>query len=548
MSDLDDRLSRAMGDLVATPLAEPESVPQLQKRARRHRVRRALAGGTACAIVIATVAGVLVVRDHNHAKNDVQLLAPNVLLGDIDAVVLSSKFDENGARQRIPASVRAELAQIPGVQEASGIVQRFVAVDEGPEVPRPGNLPRTPILFTYHEPSEINVLEGALPTTADQIVIDRDFATRYDVGIGDDVTLSLDGTFATVNGSSPRLVKRSVSGIFDVPGLDTGGIPLAAIPATQPLEDGTFDRIDLAVADGADLETVRAAVAQVLGDGYVTLTPTELGLADQRSAELDIQHAYWALLGTDSDERFAAREPDGTTQQQSDDAYAKYRATADQAELRIQRVNFLAPDRASLVYRIYFGGAPSPIITAPQNGEAVLVDGKWRIAASTACQLATYVGQRCASFADEPIRPPDGWDPPDTLADAAAAFGTMADPDATVDARLAAVASSADETDAEHRATVAAGVAHDRAYSGQVHFFVLGVRDHHDGHAEVLYSLATDGGGPTSPYPLIGNSFHLDHGWVASAEYACGLTGLATQGCAPPDVTGAVTSVPATGP
>src|SRR5262245_31353651 len=122
MTDLDDRLTSAFGRLAAPEIAEPEPVAQLQRRARRHRARRVLATATACAVLIAGVAGVLIATRRG-GPNGVQLLAPNVLLGDIDAVVLATKFDENGARQRIPASVRDQLAHVPGVEEASGIVQ-----------------------------------------------------------------------------------------------------------------------------------------------------------------------------------------------------------------------------------------------------------------------------------------------------------------------------------------------------------------------------------------------------------------------------------------
>ena len=129
MTELDDRLSAALGRLTDTPLAEPEPVPSLRKRARRHRTRRALAATTACALACGALAGVLIVTHDGHdAPNDLRLLAPNVLLGDIDAVVLSNTYDENGARGRIPTSVRDQLAAIPGVQEASGIVQRFAPI------------------------------------------------------------------------------------------------------------------------------------------------------------------------------------------------------------------------------------------------------------------------------------------------------------------------------------------------------------------------------------------------------------------------------------
>ena len=289
----------------------------------------------------------IVTHDGHDAPNDLRLLAPNVLLGDIDAVVLSNTYDENGARGRIPTSVRDQLAAIPGVQEASGIVQRFAPISAGGELqpfsPSASGPPRTPVLFSYHEGSEVSLVAGALPTRADQLLIDRDLADRIDVSVGDQVTLDLEpSATGAARRSGHRGVPRTVSGIFDLPGIDTTGVPLAAVPATQPLEDGTFDRIDLALDPGADLEAVRAAVAGVLGDAYVTLTPTQLGLADQRDAEIGIQHAYWALLSPNAEERYAAREFDGTTREQADEGYARYKDTADQAELRIQRVNFVA--------------------------------------------------------------------------------------------------------------------------------------------------------------------------------------------------------------
>jgi hypothetical protein len=564
MAELDDRLSAALGRLTDTPLAEPEPVPALRKRARRHRTRRALAATTACALACGALVGVLVVTHdgHDDAPNDLRLLAPNVLLGDIDAVVLSNTYDENGARNPIPASVRNQLAAIPGVQEASGIVQRFVPITAGDDVQQfhasADGPPRTPVLFSYHEGSEVALVAGALPTQADQLLIDRDLADRIDASVGDRVTLELG---PPPPGNSGAGVSRTVSGIFELPAIDTAGVPLAAVPATQPLEDGTFDRIDLALDPDADLEAVRAAVAGVLGDAYVTLTPTQLGLADQRDAEIGIQHAYWSLLSRNAEERYAAREFDGTTREQADEGYARYKDTADQAELRIQRVNFVAPDRANVVYRIYYGGAPSPIITDPQNGAAVLVDGQWRIAASTTCQLATYVGQQCAAFADKPVQPPDGWNAVDSALQIAAPFRVVADPDATVDARVAAIATSPSLSPAAQRAAILDGVAHDRKYSGRTRFLVIGLRDLGD-HAQVLYSLTVDGAdGLNTPYPVIGNAVHVGDQWLVDSQYLCGIVGLAQQGCpATENVTGAgpvttmtapagfPTSVPATTP
>src|SRR5262245_56466121 len=164
MTDLDDRLESAFGRVTTPGIAEPEPVAQLQRRAHRHRARRALATATACAVVFGAVAGVLVAARHHGSSNDVQLLAPNVLLGDIDAVVLSSRFDESGARKPIPASVRDQLTLVPGVEEASGIVQRFTP-EVSNEVPPSASdgPPRTPILFSYHEAAAMRLRQGARP-------------------------------------------------------------------------------------------------------------------------------------------------------------------------------------------------------------------------------------------------------------------------------------------------------------------------------------------------------------------------------------------------
>ena len=183
------------------------------------------------------------------------------------------------------------------------------------------------------------------------------------------------------------------------------------------------------------------------------------------------------------------------------------------------------------MYRIYYGGSPSPIITGPQNGAAVLVDGKWRIAVATTCQLATYVGQQCATSADKPVQPPDGWSAVDTAPEIVAPFRVVADPDATTDARVAAIATSPTLTPDQQRFAIQAGVADDRQYSGRTKFIVIGVRDLGD-HAQVLYSLTVDGADElNTPYPVIGNALHGTGQWQVDPQYLCGIVGLAQQGC-----------------
>jgi hypothetical protein len=272
---------------------------------------------------------------------------------------------------------------------------------------------------------------------------------------------------------------------------------------------------------------VRAGVDAALGSGYTALEPTALGYTDQRLAQLQIQHAYWALLSPDASERQGASEGTGNKPPQGDATYEQHREETLHAELRVERITFLSPDSASLVYRIYYDGSPSPIISEPQQGAAVRVDGSWKIASSTLCTLANLTATPCASQTNTAPTPPNGWQSVTTLDPAiASAFATLANPDASVAERVAAV-----DGGSEHQNQIAAGVDADAQWSGKVHFLIVGWREYPNGERDVLYALTTDDGGPATPYPLPATAVRSDGKWYALAQYACGLQGLANQAC-----------------
>ena len=60
MDELESRLERELSGLGRVPLAEPEPVPRLRRRARRARVGRALTSVVAGGSAVALVAGFLV--------------------------------------------------------------------------------------------------------------------------------------------------------------------------------------------------------------------------------------------------------------------------------------------------------------------------------------------------------------------------------------------------------------------------------------------------------------------------------------------------------
>lgn len=460
--------------------------------------------------------------DDANAPSRVDLAAPTVLLGDIDASVLSTAYDSDGARTRLPAALVDAVARVPGVEAATGAVQRFAPVfkDGIPSSISSDGPPRTPVAVSVHEPDEVEMVSGSYPDEPGELLVNADLSARAALALDEEIEVSL---------VPDRTEQRRVSGVFALPGGDVPRSPVIAIPTTATADRGgqvgVFDRIDIVLTDGADADATRAEIQQVLPEGTTVYSATELGTAEQMRGELEIQRAYWALLSTDPQERFDAREPDGTTIEQMNAAFEQYKEMANQAELRVQRVQFLAADRATLVYRIYYGGSPSPIITEPQSGEAVLVEGSWRIAASTTCQLAALVAIQCQGQEGTTPVPPAGWDPNTVEPGIVDAFNTLADPESTADARVAAV-----ENGERNRDVITAGVAADRRPAGTVRFLVVGVRVTGD-TAEVLYALSTTAGGPATPYPVIGRAVRENGTWKAAEQYACGISGLARQGC-----------------
>jgi len=130
MDDFESRLEDELSRFGRTPLAEPVAVSDLHRRARRVRVGRAVTGLVATATAIALVVGGLAIVARDRAPRDTHLRvgAPNFVLGNVDAVVLSSRLDPDGARAPIPPDIVARVAAVPGVQSVSGVLDTFAPV------------------------------------------------------------------------------------------------------------------------------------------------------------------------------------------------------------------------------------------------------------------------------------------------------------------------------------------------------------------------------------------------------------------------------------
>ncbi|MEQ1788112.1 MAG: hypothetical protein ABL966_13745, partial [Acidimicrobiales bacterium] len=83
----------------------------------------------------------------------------------------------------------------------------------------------------------------------------------------------------------------------------------------------------------------------------------------------------------DSHERFVTEQPD-------------YAAMAPEVYAEVDEIVFTAPDRASVRFRLI---SDNPSIPAPGEriGEAVLIDGTWKVSIETSCELVGLAGIEC---------------------------------------------------------------------------------------------------------------------------------------------------------
>lgn len=137
-----------------------------------------------------------------YAKTDAFVRSSNVIEGDFGAE----------SRDRVSASVIAEVAALPGVTEAVGDVQSFarIATIDGKEVGQDGP-PKFGGVFQSSESSPWAIAEGRAPESATDVVIDRSTAKKGSIVVGDQIDVTAKGvrrfdvvgiaTFAGYDGS-----------------------------------------------------------------------------------------------------------------------------------------------------------------------------------------------------------------------------------------------------------------------------------------------------------------------------------------------------------
>ena len=142
------------------------------------------------------------------------------------------------------------------------------------------------------------------------------------------------------------------------------------------------------VTGRADLAAARRAVAGARARRVATTTTTRVpDLPGERAAA--VRRAFetvFAASDRSPDERIAALEdPDGLAEV----FRARFGAVSDLAAritVRIDRLAAAGPSRTRVIFTLLLDGTP---VLDRLPGEAVLVDGTWRVATATFCQVAT---------------------------------------------------------------------------------------------------------------------------------------------------------------
>jgi hypothetical protein len=544
------------------------------------RLRTLVVGTVAVVAAVLAIGGLLALLDEDPSDHTTKIAAPNVLVGDADAVVLATTFDRDAARAQIDPGVVDAVRGVEGVAGAQGALRRFVEVapDAGQGEASDEAQERSTVAMSA-DGAAVSLSDGRLPETEDEIAVNSVLADRFQLTLDGRAIVHTGPPLGGVQCTSSKIVilppnatanspedyvagresechrvetgetAKRVVGIFTLPDGDVpdANVAIMTTDALRSLTSGSgYDRIDVKVRHDVTLEDVLDRIGAVLPDGLMVIPPTVLGAGDQLRSELEIQRAYHYLVGTDVEKRKLASEPKPPVPGVDPAAsYEENRWQAVNTDMRVSRVAFVDADTALVTYAIYYSGRPSPLAPEPRVGLVVRRDGRWMLSSQNVCELASIIQQPCIANPGEEVSnflaPPDGWSPTSLAPDAVAALRVLADPASTVEERVAVV-----QDGAELRDEIAAGAAHDAQRAGGVAFNVLGVRLLTSDRVQVLYSLVANGDPRLeTPYPVPATMVNVDGSWRAVRRYACGLEALAGVPCSVPLVpTTTSTTVP----
>jgi putative ABC transport system permease protein len=176
----------------------------------------------------------------------------------------SAAVNGTAYRKPIPESIAAQVSRLPGVAFVHGSVQGYAQFMDRSDNAIGGGGGST-LGFSFdpnRQLSPYRLVEGSAPATSDQVVMDKETATKHHFAVGDRVLVNLPNRPQTF----------TISGIVTFGSDDNlAGLTLAGfdLQTAQTLFDsrGHYDTISVLAAPGADNVKLQLAIAKLLPPG-----------------------------------------------------------------------------------------------------------------------------------------------------------------------------------------------------------------------------------------------------------------------------------------
>jgi putative ABC transport system permease protein len=235
----------------------------------------------AIAFGVSFVSGSFVLADSIRSTFDELFEDINATLDlQVRTQLIGAQETDGAVRDPVPASLLDVVAAVPGVSKVDGQFSRFAQlVDKDGDAVGGGGPPT--LGFAWYDPapdSVFHLVEGAAPSGPDQVVIDQPAAELTGYQVGDTIPIIVDT-------GQRDFTLVGIVGRKD--GQDVGGITAAYFDAAEAAEilsaQGVFDTLDITIADDADIDTVKQAIAAALPANTEVLTGQEVGdeISDQ---------------------------------------------------------------------------------------------------------------------------------------------------------------------------------------------------------------------------------------------------------------------------
>jgi putative ABC transport system permease protein len=233
------------------------------------------------------VVGTFVLTDTmNKAFDDLFQTAASgsdVIVRSEQAFVPSANGPSGGGgeeRDPVPGDLVATVQGVDGVASASGDVQGYAQMKDPATGDPIGGVGPPTIGTNWTDTNPSLVLREGEPPGPDEVVVDAGTAKRFDLGVGQDVTI----LFSTIE-PEPFTIS-GIAGFGDADNLAGATLALFDTPTAQRVLDkeGVYDSISVLGVEGLSPDTLRERIQQVLPAKVEAVTSQSV--ADEQSKAL----------------------------------------------------------------------------------------------------------------------------------------------------------------------------------------------------------------------------------------------------------------------